>query len=163
MANGLPKRRRKVQIRKEDIVKLREKTKAGVIDVRRALEESGGDLAKAEEILQSLGAVKASAKSDRPTGSGLVETYTHQDGKIGVMVELACETDFVAKTDEFKALAHELALQVAAMDPTTVDELLDQEFIKEPSKKVSGVIHDTVAKTGENIKVKRFQRFVLGS
>ena len=150
------------EIRKADIVKLREKTQAGVMDVRRALEEAGGDLTKAEEILSSLGLTKAQAKAERATGSGLIETYTHAGGKIGVMIEVACETDFVAKTDEFKALVHDLALQVASMSPNSVDELLEQEFIKDPSKKISDLVNLVIAKTGENIKVKRFERFVLG-
>jgi elongation factor Ts len=152
-----------MEVKKEDIVLLREKTKAGVMDIRRALTESDGDLAKAEELLRTMGEEKAEAKSVRATGSGLVETYVHGDGKIGVMVEVACETDFVAKTDEFKSLAHELALQIAAMDPTSVDELLEQEYIKDPARHIADIVHDTVAKTGENIKVKRFQRFVLGT
>jgi len=151
------------EINKQDIVSLREKTKAGVMDVRKALEESGGDIVKAEEILQKVGAAKAQSKAERPTGSGMIETYTHADGKIGVMVEVACETDFVAKTDEFKTLAHDLALQIAAMDPTSVDELLDQEFIKDPTKKIAVLLQETIAKTGENIKVVRFQRFLLGA
>ncbi len=150
------------EINKEDIVKLREKTQAGVMDVRRALEQAQGDAAKAEEILNTLGLAKAQAKAERPTGSGLIETYTHADGKIGVMVEVACETDFVAKTDEFKALVHDLALQIAAMSPNSIDELMEQEFIKDPSKKIADLVHQTVGKTGENIKVKRFERFVLG-
>lgn len=152
-----------MNLSKEDIVKLREKTKAGVMDVRKALEEANGDVTKAEELLKSIGAAKAEAKAARTTGSGIVESYTHGDGKIGVIVEVACETDFVAKTDEFKSLAHELALQIAAMDPTSVDELLDQEYIRDPSRKIKDLIQDTVAKTGENIRIKRFQRFVLGA
>lgn len=150
------------EISKENIVQLRAKTKAGVMDVRKALEEAGGDMTKAEEILNSLGLAKAEAKAERPTGAGLIETYTHGDGKIGVMIEVACETDFVAKTDEFKALVHDLALQIAAMSPNSVDELLEQEFIKDPAKKISDLVHQAIGKTGENMKVKRFQRFVLG-
>lgn len=151
------------EISKEAIISLRDKTKAGVMDVRKALEEAGGDTNKAEDLLKAMGAAKAESKSDRPTGSGIIETYVHGNGKIGVMVEVACETDFVAKTDEFKALAHDLALQIAAMDPTSVDELLEQEFVKDPAQKVSALVHETVAKTGENIRVIRFQRFVLGA
>lgn len=151
------------EIKKVDIISLREKTKAGVMDVRRALEGAGGDLVKAEEILRSLGLEKAESKSERATGSGIIETYTHADGKIGVMIEVACETDFVAKTDEFKSLVHELTLQIAAMSPTSVDELLEQEYIRDPARKIADLVHDTIAKTGENVKVKRFERFVLGS
>lgn len=151
-----------MSVNKEDIIKLRAKTKAGVMDVRRALEEAEGDLAKAEAALHKMGQARAESKADRTTGSGLIETYSHGDGKIGVMVELACETDFVAKTDEFKTLAHEITLQVAAMDPENVAELLEQEYIKDPSKKIKDLLQSAIAKTGENIKVTRFQRFARG-
>lgn len=150
-------------ISKEDIIKLRTATKAGVMDVRRALEEAGGDLAQAEAVLKKMGLAKAESKAERTTSSGVIETYAHGDGKIGVMVEVSCETDFVAKTDEFKSLAHDLALQVAAMDPSDVEDLLSQEYIKDPSKKINELVRETIAKTGENIRVKRFQRFVLGA
>jgi elongation factor Ts len=152
-----------MEINKADIIKLREKTKAGVMDVRKALTEAEGDLTRAEEILKKIGATKAESRTDRATGSGIVETYTHGDGKIGVIIEVACETDFVARTEEFKNLSHELALQVAALDPTSVDELLSQEYVRDPGRKVAELIADVIAKTGENIKVKRFQRFVLGT
>lgn len=152
-----------MEISKADIIKLREKTKAGVMDVRKALTEAQGDLTRAEQILKEIGAARAESKSDRATGSGVVETYTHGDGKIGVMVEVACETDFVARTDEFKNLAHELALQVAALDANSVDELLEQEYVRDPGRQVGDLVRDVAAKTGENIKVKRFQRFVLGT
>jgi elongation factor Ts len=154
---------KEMEIKKELIIKLREKTQAGVMDARRALIEAKGDLRRAEELLGSWGVNKAAKKADRVTGSGVIEAYTHGDGKIGVMVELACETDFVAKTAEFKSLAHELALQIAAMDPTSVDELLSQEFIKDPSRSIRDLVTATIAKTGENVQIKRFQRFVLGS
>ena len=149
-------------VTKEDIIKLREKTQAGVMDARRALEEANGDMAGAEKLLGEWGLAKAEKKAERTTGSGLIETYLHNGGKIGVMVEVACETDFVAKTDEFRALAHDIALQIAAMEPNSVDELLDQEFIKNPSQKISDLVTAAIAKTGENMKVKRFERFVLG-
>ena len=151
-----------MSINKEDIISLREKTQAGVMDTRKALEEAHGDMKKAEELLANWGASKAQKKAERSTGAGFVETYTHGEGKIGVMVEVACETDFVAKTIEFKTLAHDLALQIAAMDPTSVDELLTQDFIKDQSLSIKDLVTAMIAKTGENIKIKRFQRFVLG-
>lgn len=151
-----------MELNKEDIIKLRSKTKAGVMDVRRALEEADGDLVQAEAILQKMGQARAESKTDRATGSGIIETYAHGDGKIGVLVEVSCETDFVAKTDEFKTLAHELALQVAAMAPASVEDLLEQEYIKDPSRKIKDLLQETIAKTGENIKVARFQRFARG-
>lgn len=149
-------------VTKEDIIKLREKTQAGVMDARKALEEANGDTGQAEKLLAEWGLAKAEKKAERVTGSGIIETYIHGDGKIGVMVEVACETDFVAKTEEFKKLAHDIALQIAAMEPNSVDELLDQEFIKNPSQKISDLVTAVIAKTGENMKVKRFERFVLG-
>ena len=149
-------------VSKEDIIKLREKTQAGVMDARRALDEADGDMDRAEKLLSEWGLAKAEKKAERTTGSGLVEVYTHGDGKIGVMVEVSCETDFVAKTAEFKALAHDVALQIAAMGPNSVDELLEQEFIKDPSRTIRDLVTAAIAKTGENMKVKRFERFVLG-
>lgn len=144
------------------IKKLREKTGAGIADCRRALEESGSDFAKAEELLNSWGTIQAAAKADRAVGAGLVETYIHPGGRVGSMVEINCETDFVTRTDEFKNLAHEVAMQVAAMDPAGVDELLKQEYIRDGSKTVDQLVKETIAKVGENIVIKRFMRFELG-
>ena len=145
-----------------DIKKLRAKTGAGIADCRKALEESGGDFKKAEALLKSRGAEIASKKKDRATGQGLVETYIHSGGKVGAMVEVNCETDFVAKTDEFKNLAHEVAMQVAAMDPADVEELMKQDYIREAGKTIDQLVKETIAKVGENIVVKRFTRFELG-
>ena len=145
-----------------DIKKLRQKTGAGIADVRRALEESGGDFKKAEGLLKSWGAEIASKKKDRATGQGLVETYIHSGGKVGAMVEVNCETDFVAKTDEFKNLAHEVVMQIAAMDPADVEELSKQEYIRDSSKTIDDLVKEVIAKVGENIVVKRFIRFELG-
>ena len=147
----------------EDIKKLREKTGAGIADSRKALEEAGGNFANAEELVKSWGIAKASSKKDRVVGAGLVETYIHGAGKVGAMVEVNCETDFVAKTDEFKNLAHELAMQVSAMDPKDVKNLEQQEYIRDSSKKIEELVKETIAKVGENIVVKRFIRFELGS
>lgn len=144
------------------IKKLREETGGGIADCRNALEEAGGDFKKALEILKAKGLEIAEKKLQRPVGQGLVETYIHGGGKIGAMVEINCETDFVARTDDFKTLAHELAMQVAAMDPKDVKELLAQPYIRDESKKVDGLVKETIAKVGENIVVKRFMRFELG-
>src|SRR3989344_730926 len=110
----------------DDIKRLREKTGAGIADSRKALEEAGGDFKKAEELVKSWGIEKAATKSDREANAGLVETYVHGGGKVGVIVEINCETDFVAKTDEFKNLAREIAMQVAAMNPKNVSDLSKQ-------------------------------------
>ncbi|MCR4324275.1 MAG: translation elongation factor Ts [Candidatus Curtissbacteria bacterium] len=146
----------------DQIKKLREKTGVGIADCRKALEEAGGDLKKAEELLESWGIDKAASKSDRAVGAGAIETYIHSGGKVGSMVEINSETDFVARTDEFKQLAHEVAMQVAAMDPKDVEELLEQEYIRDSSKKIADLVKETIAKVGENIVIKRFMRFELG-
>src|SRR3989338_310079 len=151
-----------MQISVEQIKKLRAKTRVGIADCRKALEEANGDFGKAQELLRSWGIEKAVKKAGRAVGSGLVETYIHADGRIGAMVELRCETDFVARTDEFKNLAHELVMQVAAMDPTDVEDLLKREYIRDSSKTVEELVREIIAKVGENIVVKRFMRFELG-
>lgn len=147
----------------EDIKKLREKTGAGIADSRRALEEANGDMKKAEELVKSWGIEKAAEKSDREVKAGLVDTYIHGGGKIGAMVEINCETDFVAKTDEFKNLAKEVAMQVSAMNPKDVNELLKQDYIRDSGKKIEQLVKETIAKVGENIQIKRFIRFELGN
>jgi elongation factor Ts len=144
------------------IKKLRGKTGAGIADVRKALEESKGDIKKSEELLKSWGIDKAASKVDRAVGAGLVETYIHGEGKVGAMVEINCETDFVAKTKEFKELCHEVAMQVAAMDPKNVETLIGQEYIRDASKKIDDLVKETIAKLGENVVIKRFMRFELG-
>ncbi|MBI2594158.1 translation elongation factor Ts [Candidatus Curtissbacteria bacterium] len=145
-----------------DIKKLREKTGAGIADCRRALAEAGGDFKKAKELVKSWGAAIAAQKKDRAVGAGLVETYIHAGGRVGSMVELRCETDFVARTAEFKNLAHEVAMQIAAMNPVDVSELLKQEYIRDSSQKVDDLVKETIAKVRENIQIKRFIRFELG-
>lgn len=145
-----------------EIKKLREETGAGVMDVRCALEVAGGDTKKAKSILKKKGLEKAAEKAHRETAKGLIEAYVHADGRIGAMVHLACETDFVARTADFKNLAKEVAMQVAAMSPESTDELLAQEYIRDPEKTVKDLIAEVVAKTGENIQVRKIARFALG-
>jgi len=143
------------------IKQLRDKTSAGVSDVRAALQEASGDFKKAEEILKKKGFERVSKKADRVTRAGLIEAYVHQ-GRVGALVEVACETDFVARTDEFKTLAHELAMQAASMNPKGNSALLKQEYIRDPSKTIQDLINEAIAKLGENITVGRFSRFELG-
>lgn len=143
------------------IKELREQTGAGIADCREALEEANSDMAKAKEILKKKGLDKAGSKSDREVKAGVVETYSH-GGRVGVLVEVLCETDFVAKTDDFKNLAHELALQIASMKPESVGELLEQDYIREPGKTVETLIKEVIAKLGENIQIGRFERIGLG-
>lgn len=141
----------------QQIKDLREKTQAGFSDCKMALEEAQGDMKKAEEILKKKGFEKAAKKAERETKAGLVEAYVH-GGRIGVLVSLLCETDFVARTDEFKHLAHEIALQVSSMDPKDVKSLLSQEYIRDGSKTIEDLIKETIAKVGENIQIGEFKR-----
>jgi elongation factor Ts len=159
------------------IKELRELTGVGMLDCKNALEEAKGDLEKAKQILRRRGIAVAEKRAGRETIQGLVHAYIHTDGRLGALVEVNCETDFVARTDDFKDLAHDLAMQVAATEPRYVspDELpadsdddprdlclLAQPFIKDPNRSVQDLINDAIAKTGENIRVRRFQRFQLG-
>lgn len=144
------------------VTKLRELTGAGVIECRNALIESGGDIETAEKTIRDRGIFLATKRESRETKQGLVVSYTHVNGSVSSIVELNCETDFVARTEEFKNLAHELALQVAAMNPGSVEDLLEQEYIRDPSKKIKEKVFELCAKTGENIKVSFISRHALG-
>ena len=143
------------------IKKLRQDLGVSVADCRIALEETNGNYEKARQWLKKKGIEKAEKKSDRETAQGLVEAYIHQNGKVGAMVEILCETDFVARTQDFKNLAHEIAMQVAAMNPKDEDQLLKQEYIRDGSITVADLIKQTIAKLGENIRVKEFKRFEI--
>lgn len=145
---------------KNDIQKLREATGAGVMECKRALEESGGDFDRAIQIIHERGLIKAQSKAERKTGAGILESYIHNE-RVGVLLELRCETDFVARSEPFKELAHELAMQIAAMNPKTTEELLEQPYIKDESLKVSDLIKRVIAKVGENMKPERFCRYEL--
>lgn len=146
----------------EKIKKLREKTKAGVVDCRSALEECACDIKKAEEWLRKKGLKSAQKRADRATSAGIIETYCHAGGKIASVVELLCETDFVAKTDDFKNLGHELAMQVAAMNPENVEMFLKQPYIRDEKRTIDELVKEMIAKTGENITIGRIARFALG-
>ena len=147
------------------------------MDCKRALEEAEGDIDRAIQVLRERGVMLAEKRAARETSQGLVECYLHAGGRIGAMVEVNCETDFVARTDLFKVLAHDLAMQIAATNPLSVSEddlpsgaegnpkelcLLRQPFIKDDSRTVNEVVRDVIAQTGENIRVSRFSRFELG-
>ncbi len=196
-----------MEITAQAVKELREKTGLGMMDCKQALAECGGDIEKSIEHLRKKGLKVASKRAGRETRQGLVEAYIHMGGKIGVMIELNCETDFVARTDEFKALARDLAMQIAAADPKWIDPsgvpaeivekesaiyadqvkaegkpekvipkivegkmkryyetvcLLEQSYIRDQDKKVQDIINESIAKTGENIRVGRFVRYVLG-
>lgn len=141
--------------------KLRDETSASIADCRQALDEGKGDYKKALEWLKKRGIEKAAKKSGRSTGEGLVESYIHQGGKIGVLVVINCETDFVAKTDEFKQLAHEIAMQISAMNPANVDELLKQANIRDSSITIDQLVKSAIGKLGENITIGDFKRFEI--
>lgn len=145
----------------EDIKKLREQTGAGIADCREALKECAGDMVKARGWIGKKGLDKASSKADREVKAGVVDVYSH-GGKIGVLVELLCETDFVARTSDFKNLAHELCLQIVSMNPSSVEELLEQEYIRDNALTVEQLIKSVIGKLGENIQVGRFKRVALG-
>lgn len=196
-----------MEIKSEQVKILRERTGAGMMDCKKALAESGGDMEKAIDYLRKKGAATAEKRADRATNQGVVEAYIHAGGRIGSMVEVNCETDFVAKTDDFKLLAREIAMQIAAMNPLYISRedvpkeiiehekeiyrtqarnekkpeqvveriadgklekyyqdfcLLDQTYIKDSGKTIKDLILEMMAKTGEKITIRRFQRFHLG-
>jgi elongation factor Ts len=167
----------KLDITASSVKELRERTGAGVMECKRALQAAGGDMNKAAGILQEQGMARADKKSDRVATQGVVEAYIHAGGRIGAMVEVNCETDFVARTDDFRRLAHDIAMQIAATGPrylATADvpaddqpraaelALLAQPFIKDGSVTIEDLIKRNVAKIGEAIRVRRFSRFALG-
>lgn len=145
----------------ELVKKIRVETGLGIMEIKMALEEAEGDEKRAKEILKEKGLKKAESKAERETHQGRVATYTHSTGKIGVMVELLCETDFVAKHEDFMTLTKDLCLQIAAMNPETVDDLLKQEFIKDSSLTIEEMVKALVVKFGENMKLTRFARFEI--
>lgn len=172
----------------EQIRSLREQTGAGIMDAKRALEQADGDAKKATEFLRQQGLAKAGKKSDRAANEGLVDYYIHGQGRIGALVEINCETDFVARTADFQTLAHDVAMHIAASAPkyVSVDQvpeedyaqlesdfgdrdaaikavvLLEQPFIKDPKKSIGDLVKESISKLGENIVVRRFARFELG-
>tara|TARA_B100001029_G_C14984547_1_gene408156 strand:- start:482 stop:952 length:471 start_codon:yes stop_codon:yes gene_type:complete len=150
----------------ENIKLLRSETGAGVMDAKRALEEANDDFEKAKDILKEKGIADAEKRASRATGQGVIESYIHQGNRLGAIIEINCETDFVARTSEFKDLAKNLAMQVAAMDPASIDNdndsLMEQQYIKDSDKLIKELVQEVIAQTGENIKIKRFQRFEVG-
>ena len=191
----------------EDIVKLRKRTNAGMMDCKNALTETNGDLDKATEWLREKGIAKAAKKADRIAAEGLVYSYIHMGGKIGVLVEVNCETDFVSRSDNFVALCKDIALHIAAAKPLYVEQaevpadvlnhekeilkaqalnegkpeaivdkmiegrvkkfyeevcLLDQPFVKDPSKTIKDIINEAILTIGEKISIRRFTRYEMG-
>jgi elongation factor Ts len=160
----------------DNIKQLREETGAGIMDCKKAIEDAGGDLEKAKGLLRERGIARAEGRSGREASQGLVHSYVHS-GRVGALVEVNCETDFVARTDDFKNLVHEIAMQVASMNPAVVSSeelasddprdpkevaLLDQAYIRDNHKTIRDLVQETVAKTGENVRINRFVRYELG-
>ena len=159
----------------DNIRELRELTGAGIMDCKRALDDAGGDLAKAQQLLKERGLASVAKKADRVANQGIVESYIHAGGRIGALVEVNCETDFVARTDDFRKLAREVAMQVAAMNPARIKAddpppdgvtddtpLLEQTYIRDSSKTIQDLVNEGIARMGENIVVRRMSRFELG-
>lgn len=144
----------------DKIQKLRELTGAGVMECKRALENSNGNLDQAVKLVHEQGLIKAETKKERKTGAGLLESYIH-NGRIGVLLELRSETDFVAKSKPFRDLAHELAMQISAMAPSDVKELLNQPYIKDETMTVEQIIKRMIGQVGENIQIDKFCRYEL--
>lgn len=146
---------------KELLLKLREQTGLGIMDIKKALVESGDDEAKALAILKEKGEAVMAKKQEREAAEGVVEAYVH-GGRIGVLVEVNCETDFVARNPDFKEFARDLALQIASMNPANLDELLAQDFIKDGGKTIAGYLAEVTAKMGEKVVIARFARYEMG-
>jgi len=145
----------------DQIKKLREETNISIAECKKALEGAGNDLAKAREILRRQGMEFAAKKKERGVGAGIIESYVHSNKKVGVLLALGCETDFVAKNNGFQELAHELCLQIASMDPQDAESLLGQPFIKDPTKTIQDLISEYIARLGENIIVEKFIRYEI--
>ena len=145
----------------EKIKSLRDSTGLSLNEIKKALIEASGDEVRAKEVLQKLGVKMAAKKSARQVKEGVVESYIHSTRKIGSMVELLCETDFVARNVEFQKLAHELAMHITAMRPGSNEELLAQPFVKDQDVTVQELINQYIAKLGENIQIGQFQVFEI--
>lgn len=147
-------------IKAQQVKNLRDRTGASMMDCKKALTEVNGDEEKALKALKEKGQLIAEKKSSRQAGDGIVEAYIHSNKKMGVLLELRCETDFVARNDEFKTLAHEIAMHIAAMD-SEKDSLLKEPFVKDSEKTIKDIIDEKIAKLGENIQIGKFIRLEL--
>lgn len=145
----------------QQIKELREETGLSIMECQKALEEADGDKNKAIAILKERGAAIAAKKVGRALGAGVVVSYIHAGDTVGVLLELLCETDFVAKNPEFKGVARDISMHIAAMNPADTTELLEQPFIKDPSQKISDIINNTIQKFGERVEVGQFVRFSI--
>ena len=145
----------------DQVKELREATGLSISECKKALEVAGGNIEKARALLKEWGKEVAEKKQTREVGEGVVASYVHSTGKLGALVDVRCETDFVARSPEFKTLCHELALQVASMNPESAQELLTQPYVRDPSRQVHDVLNEYIARLGENIVVKQFSRLEI--
>jgi len=145
----------------EQVKKLRNKTGVSITECKKALEEAKGDIKKARDTLKEKGKDFARKRLGRETEEGIIDSYIHPGSKVGVLIELQSESDFVARSEDFKKLSHELCLQIAALPPEDIDSLFEQQWIKDSSKTVKDLINDYISKFGENISLKRFTRYEL--
>ena len=150
-----------MDISSSEVKKLRDITGASMMECKRALESSAGDIEKAQEYLDKQGFKIAEKKSERATQAGMVEPYIHSNGRTGSLVEVLCETDFVAMNPVFRELAHDIAMQIVASDPKDLESLMSSPFIKDESKTIEEYINSKIVILGENIKVGRFVRFQI--
>jgi elongation factor Ts len=161
----------------DDVKRLREETGAGMLDCKKALDETNGDFDRAKESLRKKGFESAAKRAERATAEGVVQSYIHHNSRLGVLVELNCESDFVARTDDFRKLAQQIALHIAGAGPLYVSSeemsegaegdpkdvtLMLQPFVQDESRTIEDLIKETISKTGENIRIRRFARFELG-
>ena len=149
------------KVTSKEIKRLREATGAGIMEVKKALEEAKGSEKQAKQILKKKGLEKLKKRADKATAEGQVYAYVHAGGRVGAMVMVKCETDFVAKSEEFQNLCKELAMQIASMEPKDVKELLKQDYIRDPKKKVGDLVKETAAKVKENVVVEKIVRLSL--
>ena len=145
----------------DQIKQLREETGVSPAEIKKALEQSQGDIEKAKELLRTWGKTLAGKKLSREARQGIIETYIHPNLKTGTILDIRCESDFVAKSKEFKNLAHEICLQIAAMSPEETVTLMSQSWIRDETKTIKDLIGEAVAKVGENIEIKRFTRYEI--
>ena len=145
----------------DKIKQLREQTGISIAECKKALEKTNGDMEKAMEALRERSRELVDKKAGAETKEGIIESYIHSNSKIGALVELNCQTDFVALNQDFRALAKDLAMQIAAIEVESVEDLLVQPFIKDSSKTIQDLINASIAKLGENIKISKFVRFAI--
>ncbi len=148
-------------INSDQIKKLREETGASVVECKKVLDSFGGDFEKSLQFLKQKSLQSVEKKADRETKAGVIEPYIHNSGKVGVLLELVCETDFVARNDGFKELAHNLAMHIAAINPKDKGELFGQSYIKNPDQTIKDLINEKISKLGENIQVNKFARYEI--